>query len=236
MGEVTNRRPEFPPAETKCQDCGCCLAKVYSGDVPICFECDASEPCKGRVPRPAPMAVEKAITKVDRSALRVGTLLVRAEALPTPARNAEFTGLRAKFDADEQGEKAMPTVRPKKTYARVSDETRAAILAADLTVSNCELGRKYGMSDTTVYAIRKKAGLISKAASGVKPHLAVVKTPIAHRPAAADPYGAVIEDLNLKRAALVSEAAEIEQLVSLLEKIRDRKLTAGSAPSDPAQS
>lgn len=37
-----------PPAGTLCADCGCCLAELYAGDDPICWACDAGEPCQAK--------------------------------------------------------------------------------------------------------------------------------------------------------------------------------------------
>lgn len=45
-----------PPAGTLCTDCGCCPAELYAGDDPICWACDAGEPCQGKrkaAPSPA---------------------------------------------------------------------------------------------------------------------------------------------------------------------------------------
>ena len=38
-----------PPALTKCVDCGCCYADLYADKDPICWACDAGEPCKAKV-------------------------------------------------------------------------------------------------------------------------------------------------------------------------------------------
>ena len=38
----------LPPAGTLCADCGCCPAALYAGDDPICWACDAGEPCQGK--------------------------------------------------------------------------------------------------------------------------------------------------------------------------------------------
>ena len=35
----------FPPAGTKCADCGKCEAAIYADGSPICWHCDAGEPC-----------------------------------------------------------------------------------------------------------------------------------------------------------------------------------------------
>ena len=51
-----------PPAFTKCVDCGCCYADLYAVNDPICWACDAGEPCKAKLqpkyspPQPQPAA------------------------------------------------------------------------------------------------------------------------------------------------------------------------------------
>ncbi|QNI34499.1 AsnC family protein [Alloacidobacterium dinghuense] len=37
-----------PPLGTMCIDCGCCRADLYAVDDPICWACDAGEPCKNK--------------------------------------------------------------------------------------------------------------------------------------------------------------------------------------------
>lgn len=49
---------------------------------------------------------------------------------------------------------------------RISEEMKAAILNADPSISNVALAKQYGISDPTVWLIRKKAGISSTAATG----------------------------------------------------------------------
>lgn len=49
-----------PDAGVLCADCGCCLAQLFAGDDPLCWECDAGEPCRAKTqPAPAPIQVVK---------------------------------------------------------------------------------------------------------------------------------------------------------------------------------
>lgn len=50
-----------------------------------------------------------------------------------------------------------------KTYQRISPEIRRSILSASPNESNGELARKHGISGGSVWLIRKKAGIKSKA-------------------------------------------------------------------------
>jgi hypothetical protein len=43
---------ETPPPGTMCVDCKCCAARIYAATDPVCWECDAGKPCKGKQPAP----------------------------------------------------------------------------------------------------------------------------------------------------------------------------------------
>ena len=107
-----------PPAGTLCVDCGCCPAQLYADKDPICWACDAGEPCQ-------------------RERLR----------LPATAQSQPPTFPSPRED------------KPVKTN-RISDEVKAAIIAAAPTVSNMDLARQYKISDATVCTLRKKAGIV----------------------------------------------------------------------------
>jgi transposase-like protein len=61
---------------------------------------------------------------------------------------------------------------------RISDQIREAIIAADPSISNCELARQYGISDPSVRKIRKDAGIVLQRAPKIaRPKKAKVKQP-----------------------------------------------------------
>ena len=62
----------------------------------------------------------------------------------------------------------MSTKKPRGPKPLISDETKAAILAADPTISNCELARMYSISEYLVRSARLKAGIVSKARGKTK--------------------------------------------------------------------
>ncbi len=64
----------------------------------------------------------------------------------------------------------VPSGRP--AGKRISQEVRAAILAADRGESNASLARALGVSDVSVGNIRKQAGIRSQGKGGTKPRLA----------------------------------------------------------------
>lgn len=132
-----------PPHGTLCVDCGCCSADIYDGDAPVCFACDAGEPCKSKSStRPVILSERQ---RVEGSAV-----------LSTDSR------LRiAGFDLDEQKEETMSVPNKVRGYRpRLSEEVRAAILAADPSISHREVARQLGCSDVSVLNIRKKAGIV----------------------------------------------------------------------------
>jgi hypothetical protein len=100
--------------------------------------------------------VEALIRKVDRAALRVGKMLGRK---PRGARNGgQLSVVSGQAMEIEKGTQEMGK--------RISEEIRATVLAADLSISNCALAKELGISDVTVLAIRRKAGLRSTATHG----------------------------------------------------------------------
>jgi len=78
-----------------------------------------------------------------------------------PAKPATATPTATPFEG-----RPMNTRAPKTTRTRVSEETRQAILREPTSISNMKVGRKYGVSNVTVWNIRKKAGLRSEVSSG----------------------------------------------------------------------
>ncbi len=146
-----------PPALTKCVDCGCCYADLYADNDPICWACDANEPCKGK--------------------LRALSSPSQPQPSPQPAPVQE---------------KPMGISSTHPRTHRISDEIKAAIVAAAPTVSNADLARKYGISDATVCQLRKKAGIVrvKRQRSVAAPKHAtseVKKSSAAKIPAAASP-------------------------------------------------
>lgn len=107
----------FPSPGTKCADCGICAAAIYADGTPICWHCDAGEPCPG--PQVA------------------APIQPKMETQPMPLKGQKLP--------------------------RISEETKAAIIAADPNISNIALAKQYGVSDATVWLIRKKAGIKSTA-------------------------------------------------------------------------
>jgi hypothetical protein len=96
----------FPPQGAKCADCQCCLATVFAGDVPVCWECDLGQTCKGKQPVPAPAVMarpKKAATPVvpwGRKGPKVK---------PTPAPRTDIpAGNAAAFDRYEPEPAAAP--------------------------------------------------------------------------------------------------------------------------------
>lgn len=120
-----------PPAFTKCVDCNCCYAELYAGKDPICWACDAGEPCKGKL---------------------VGA--TRSHAKPSPPQPQP-----SPQPAPVQ-EKPMGIKSTHGRTTRISDEIRAAIITADPSVKHADLARKYGISDVSVFTIRKAAGIV----------------------------------------------------------------------------
>ena len=97
----------------------------------------------------------------------------------------------------------VPSGRP--AGKRISQEVRAAILAADRGEPNANLARALGVSDVTVGNIRKQAGIRGRAKRGPKPRLAApptASTPTApkgrkksaNRPSAAAPPPVRLQD------------------------------------------
>lgn len=145
-----------PPIGMKCSDCGCCLAAVKAGDDWLCWECDAGEPCKGKSAPQPPPAYRAVPTRPF---------------VATPATMGTFAG---EFAAIEANDPAYPKLEEKpapvkekpvtihssnKTTKRIPDDVRRAIIAADPSISHSDLARQHGISDVTVYTIRKKAGI-----------------------------------------------------------------------------
>jgi len=62
----------FPPPGAKCADCDCCDANVYAGNVPLCWACDAGEPCpiRGVVCKPTEATAPEAKTADKQPAKR----------------------------------------------------------------------------------------------------------------------------------------------------------------------
>ena len=61
-----------------------------------------------------------------------------------------------------------PMTVSRKPRPRIPEETRKAIIAADPTISHTQLARQYGITDVSVYGIRKQAGIVlSKAAKRI---------------------------------------------------------------------
>jgi transposase-like protein len=56
-------------------------------------------------------------------------------------------------------EKTVTIHSSKKSTKRIPDDIRAAIISADPSISHSDLARKHGISDVTVFLIRKKAGI-----------------------------------------------------------------------------
>ena len=120
-----------PPAFTKCLDCGCCYADLYADKDPICWACDAGEPCKA---------------KAVAAATAHNRLPPQPQPSPQPAPSVQ--------------EKPMGIASTHHRTTRISDEVRAAIIAADPSVKHAELARKHGISDVSVFTIRKAAGIV----------------------------------------------------------------------------
>jgi hypothetical protein len=86
---------EFPPAGTKCVDCGCCLATIYAGGDPVCWECDEGIPCKGKqtsLPAATLQKVEEAAElaeKKSKNASLAVARLLRPRNYPKNRKRAE---------------------------------------------------------------------------------------------------------------------------------------------------
>ena len=132
-------KPEFPIRGTKCGDCECCLADVWSGDVPVCFACDEGIPCKGRQATPAVKVmerVEQSGAVVEKTQRKHGVKAARQLSRPLKMR------------ASDRG------------YP-LSDELKAKILAADKKIPHRKLALRLGTSDVTVRRIRLEAGIVT---------------------------------------------------------------------------
>jgi transposase-like protein len=133
------------PIGKKCTDCGCCLATVKAGDDWLCWECDAGETCKAKrqaaTPRPGPRPFKTSAAQIIQP--------------PTPIKPKE---------------NPVTVISSRTSNARISDEIRNAIIAADPSVSHSELARSHGVSDVSVYHIRKQAGIkLVKGTHAAKP-------------------------------------------------------------------
>ncbi len=138
---------QFPPAGTKCQDCTCCLATIYAGNVPVCWECDEGVPCKGRksaqaAPAPEVMvSVPKVLQRVERAAAAIESV-------------ERKQGLKA---GSALGRIRKPAVAPDE---QVSEALKLKILAADPGISDRQLGLRLGLRYETVRRVRKENGFV----------------------------------------------------------------------------
>jgi hypothetical protein len=130
----------FPPAGTKCRDCGCCDATVYAGNDPICWDCDTGNLCPGR---------KRAKT-------------AEARVIDVPAIRLEPVAAAAKCEVKEE----KPVNTSGKSGGRIPEEIRIKILAEPVSESNREIGEKYGIKEGAVWYIRNKAGIHSAAVGG----------------------------------------------------------------------
>jgi len=86
---------------------------------------------------------------------------------------------------------------------KISEETRAAILAADPSISHADLARKYGISDVSARKIRMDGGVFAAKRSGsVKPAAPRTKEIVAIPQPAVKPSGmlTVAIDIDEQRA------------------------------------
>jgi hypothetical protein len=119
----------FPPQGTKCVDCVHCDAAIYVNSTPICWHCDACEPCPGK-----PRSAEAVAPKLEVNAVV------------------------------NEKETSMPLKGSK--LPRISEEVKAVIRRADPTISNPQLAKQFGISQNSVWLIRKQAGIVSPATRG----------------------------------------------------------------------
>jgi len=133
-------RTELSPG-ARCVDCKCCAAELLADGDPICWACDANEPCEAK-----------------KRAAKAAQL---AEQHPQPKETWQE-------DAGRIQEAIVGIKSTRVARTRISGEIREAILAADPSIPHAELARKYGISDVSVYTIRR-AGGISVARDGAKP-------------------------------------------------------------------
>jgi len=134
-----------------CDDCKCCPAVIAAGNDWVCWECDAGEMCRSKI---AAIAANVARVKVDNY----------------QARTAAAKEERVSVESERKGRRNEP----------ISEEVRTAILAADPSVPHAELARQFGVSDVSIFTIRKRAGI--KLAKAPKTKAANTK-PIRAKPA-----------------------------------------------------
>lgn len=79
---------EVPPDGTKCVDCGCCIARIYSGGDPICFECDQGIPCKGRQPSVPKASIDKVEKLADGASKKTVQASFKVARLLKPQRKS----------------------------------------------------------------------------------------------------------------------------------------------------
>lgn len=128
----------FPPEGVMCVDCGCCRAKLYVGNDPICWACDAGN-------HPSARLESKPVAPISIPPIRL-----------EPVE-------RIKCEEKQVNDQQQSNDRRGGRTSRIPDEIRAKILAEPANVSNVALGRKYGISDPTVWKIRHDAGIKSTA-------------------------------------------------------------------------
>jgi hypothetical protein len=117
-------------ATGKCTRCLCCLAIVAFDGEKLCAACDDGTHPPLPDSRPAP-AID--LPAIDLEPIGIEPIREKSHMTITSGRNCG---------------------------ARIGPEIKRAVLAAPVTVSNSELARKYEITDVTVGAWRRAAGIV----------------------------------------------------------------------------
>lgn len=141
------------PRGKRCTMCLCCDAVIeFAGEL-LCAACD-----DGTHPPPAEQRPAAGATVCGASTAAPATL----EAI------REMATAAAPAQPQPKGA-TVSTPSKNKPGTRITPETRRAILAAPPDESNGAVARRLGISDGSVWLIRKRAGIKSKAKSGIRP-------------------------------------------------------------------
>jgi transposase-like protein len=134
---------------TSCSRCGCCKAIIFFDGENLCNRCDdGTHPAvKAALPPLHFSSCQPVMPAVEEMA--------RLLAAPAVARAIQAAAAPAK----PREEQPMSANSTSKSPRRISDETRAKVLAASPTVSNCEVARELGISDAWISTFRRQNGI-----------------------------------------------------------------------------
>jgi hypothetical protein len=134
----------------KCMRCLCCPAIIHFDGEDLCAACD-----DGTHPALPEQRPETRPELPPKAAFSSPSPQLRPIAAPTPAKEiASMTILKPYYGGKE-----------------IDENIKAAILAADPSISNGALARQHGISDYFVGSIRRAAGIKSTAKPGNYNHL-----------------------------------------------------------------